>query len=182
MKTPQDVLDFWFSEEAEKRWFNSTPSFDARILQLFEDTATELARGPFPHPIWEETPEASLALIIALDQFPRNMFRDTRKAFAWDAQALGAAERMVAKGWDMELPKARRSFVYMPFMHAEDLAAQERCVELTEPLPGTTHKHAVAHRDVIAKFGRFPHRNAVLGRESTEAEKAFLADGGYDPS
>ena len=182
MKTPEDILDFWFSDEAKQRWFNSTPEFDARIMQLFEDTATELARGPFPHPIWEETPESSLALIIALDQFPRNMYRDTRKAYAWDDKALGVAERMVEKGWDRELPDAQRKFVYMPFMHAEDPAAQHRCVELSEDLPDGTHEHAVAHRKVIAEFGRFPHRNDELGRQSTAAEKAFLAGGGYDPS
>jgi uncharacterized protein (DUF924 family) len=185
MKTPADILDFWFSDRAKKRWFGSTPDFDAEVLQHFEDTAETLAKGPFPYPGWEDTADGALALIIALDQFPRNMFRDTRRAFAWDAKALAAAERMVDASHDMDVPVDRRAFVYMPFMHAEDLAAQNRCVELAGSRlddGGSTLKHAKSHRDVIERFGRFPHRNEVLGRESTAEERAFLEGGGYDPS
>ncbi|WP_298913437.1 DUF924 family protein [uncultured Algimonas sp.] len=186
MKTPQDILDVWFSDSARPRWFDSTPDFDARILQLFEDTARTLAKGPFPYPEWEEEAESALALAIALDQFPRNMYRGTRQAFAWDRHNLGVAERAVDRGFDLELDDPdRRKFLYMPFMHAEDLAAQNRCVELTGSRlndGGSTLRHAKAHRDVIERFGRFPHRNSVLGRDSTEEEVEFLASGGYDPS
>ena len=184
MRTPGEVLRFWFSDEAEARWFDSDPSFDARVTQLFEDTAETLARGPFPHPLWEEGPEDALALIIALDQFPRNMYRGTRRAYAWDGHALGVSERMVERGDDMALDADRRKFAYMPYMHAEDLAAQERCVDLCrEHLEddGATLEHAIVHRDIIARFGRFPHRNDELGRQSTEDEVAYLEGGGFNP-
>lgn len=145
-----------------------------------------LAKGPFPHSTWEGDPVSALALIIALDQFPRNMFRGMAEAFQWDALALGVAERMIDQGGDMDIPTARRAFVYMPFMHAEDLAAQNRCVELTgsrlKDGGGGTLRAAISHRDVIEQFGRFPHRNATLGRESTPEERQFLKSGGYDPS
>ena len=182
--TPQAVLEFWFSSEAEARWFSSTPSFDARVAQRFGSTARELARGPFPHPVWESGPEPALALIIMLDQFPRNMFRGTGKAYAWDDRALGVAGRTVDRGWDMEVEPSRRKFVYMPFMHAEDLAAQERCVALCrERLDdgGATLRFAREHRDIIARFGRFPHRNDELGRDTTAEEAAFLEAGGFNP-
>ncbi|MGB6230092.1 MAG: DUF924 family protein [Litorimonas sp.] len=186
MKTPEDIIGFWFSEDSRPRWFKSTPDFDARILQLFEDTAETLAKGPFPYPEWEGTPDAALALIIALDQFPRNMYRGSRRAFTWDERSLGVSERIVERGWDLELADPdHRKFAYMPFMHAEDLSAQNRCVELASTRlsdEGSTARHAVAHRDVIERFGRFPHRNAVLGRDSTAEEIEFLENGGYDPS
>lgn len=184
MITPSDVLDFWFAAETKAHWFNSTPSFDAEISQTFQAAAETLAKGPFPHPVWEADAQSALALIIMLDQFPRNMFRGSPQAFAWDGQALAVAERMLDRGWDMETPTSRRSFIYMPFMHAEDLTAQNRCVELSGSRlddDGGTLRHAKAHRDVIERFGRFPHRNMVLGRESTPEEKAFLESGGYNP-
>ena len=185
MRAPGDILRFWFSAEAEARWFKSTPAFDARIAQLFGDTAAALARGPFPHPLWEEDAPSSLALVIALDQFPRNMFRGSRKAYAWDAQALGVAERLVERGFDMALSADRRKFAYMPFMHAEDLQAQERCVALCRDRlddGGATLGFAEEHRDIIARFGRFPHRNDELGRDSTAEEIAFLEGGGFNPN
>lgn len=180
-----DVLDFWFADETKAHWFNSTPSFDAEISQKFQAAAETLAKGPFPHPVWETDAESALALIIMLDQFPRNMFRGSPRAFAWDGHALGVADRMVDSGWDLEVPADRRSFVYMPFMHAEDLTAQNRCVELSGSQlddGGSTLRHAKAHRDVIERFGRFPHRNNVLGRKSTSEEVEFLETGGYNPS
>ena len=187
MKTPADILDFWFSERAEERWFSSTPAFDDEIKAAFGETAKRLSHGPFPHPTWEATPSEALALIIALDQFPRNIFRGQAAAFQWDPHALGISERLVDRGWDMDIPVARRAFVYMPFMHAEDLTAQNRCVELTgSRLTGDsgskTLEAAISHRDVIERFGRFPHRNETLGRDITPEEIAFLDNGGYDPS
>lgn len=186
MKTPTDILDFWFSERVKARWFKSTPAFDAEIDATFGETVKRLGQGPFPHPTWEASPDQALALIIALDQFSRNMFRGQAKAFQWDAQTLTVSERMVERGWDMDVPVTRRAFAYMPFMHAEDLSAQNRCVELTGSRlvdsGGGTLKAATSHRDVIENFGRFPHRNVTLGRDSTPEEITFLKNGGYDPS
>ncbi|GHA98558.1 hypothetical protein GCM10009069_21840 [Algimonas arctica] len=185
MKTAADILEFWFSDRVKARWFNSTAEFDAEIITQFGDTSEMLATAPFPHSTWGTDPDSALALIIALDQFPRNMFRGAAEAFQWDALSLGVAASMIDDGWDMEIPAARRAFVYMPFMHAEDLAAQNRCVELSGSRfedGGSTLRHAKAHRDVIEQFGRFPHRNATLGRESTREEREFLKRGGYDPS
>lgn len=132
---------------------------------------------------WQSSPESSLALIIVLDQFPRNMYRGTKAAFAWDTKALAAAQAVIDKGWDLKTPQDRRAFIYMPFMHAEDLQAQNQCVSLVDSRlddPSTLH-HAKEHRKLIKRFGRFPHRNAVLGRKSTDAEMRFLNKGGYSP-
>lgn len=186
MKTPADVLDFWYSDEARARWFKSTPEFDAEIVRRFGDTAESISKGPFPHPVWEETPKHALALIILLDQFPRNMYRGSAHAFEWDPISLAAAVRLVEAGGDLALGDPdERKFAYMPFMHAENLMAQNRCVELCGSRlndDGSTLRHAIAHRDVIERFGRFPHRNVVLGRESTPEEIEFLENGGYNPS
>lgn len=186
MKTPADILEFWFSDPVKARWFNSSPEFDADIVAQFGDTVAKLSVGPFPHPTWEADAESALALIIALDQFSRNMFRGKGDAFQWDSKSCGVAERMVDQGWDMDVPVARRAFVYMPFMHAEDLTAQNRCVELTgsrlDDVGCGTFRAARSHRDVIERFGRFPHRNTTLGRDSTPEETVFLENGGYNPS
>jgi len=132
---------------------------------------------------WETAPETMLALIIVLDQFSRNMYRGTKAAYAWDKLALGAAQRMVDKGWDLKIDHNRRAFIYMPFMHAEDLAAQNECVRLVDSRlsEADTLHHAKEHRKLIKRFGRFPHRNAVIGRPSTVEEKNFLKEGGYLP-
>lgn len=185
MKTPQQILDFWFSEDAKSHWFNSTPAFDGLIKDLFEVTATALANGPMPNREWEATADHALALVITHDQFPRNMYRGTKQAFVWDGLSLNAAKRMVDRGQDMELAPDWRPFAYMPFMHSEILIDQNRCVELAGSRlddGGSTLRHAIAHRDVIERFGRFPHRNETLGRDSTPEEIEFLANGGYDPS
>lgn len=134
------------------------------------------------HP-WEEDVDKALALILTLDQFPRNMFRHHSKSFAWDPLARTAADRMIGKDWDLRLPEVRRAFVYMPFMHGENLASQNRCLALCESRLSdeSTLKHAKAHRQLIQRFGRFPHRNEVLGRVSTPEELEFLKSGGYAP-
>lgn len=185
MANPSDILRFWFSEIEQKFWFNANDAFDAEIRSRFEMSAVTAASSLLeggPHE-WESTVEGSLALILMLDQFPRNMYRGTPGAFAWDAYALGAATRMVAKSWDLKTAQIRRAFVYMPFMHSEAMAMQDKCVELCDARleNENTLFHAKAHRKLIEEFGRFPHRNAILGRECSEAEFQFLEMGGYSP-
>ena len=140
---------------------------------------SKASRGELAH--WRATPEGALAEILLLDQFPRNAFRDTPWAFATDALALEAAKAMVSAGLDKALPDDLRSFAYMPFDHSESLDDQDRAVELLTPLSPEYACHAHAHRDLIARFGRFPHRNEILGRASTPEEITFLAEGGYRP-
>ena len=182
---PEHILRFWFSERAAKYWFKSSDAFDAEIRREFESAAIALAavqaEGKQAHKWEAQNPEAHLALIIALDQFPRNMYRDTPAAFAWDGFALAAAKRMIARKTDIHLPQKQRSFAYMPFMHSEELADQETCVRLSDARLDDegTLKFAKIHRDIIARFGRFPHRNEILGRETTPEEQAFLDDGGF---
>ncbi len=179
-----DITAFWFAEAGPKDWFKKSDAFDAMIRQRFEEAAIDIAASvsKAPH-LWEASPDSTLALIIVLDQFPRNMYRDTPAAFGWDAYALGVSERMIEKGWDLKIPQDRRSFAYMPFMHSERLSNQDRCVALMESrLDNETNvKHAVSHRNLIERFGRFPHRNAILGRASTPEEIEFLENGGYAP-
>jgi len=185
MQTPEDILRFWFSPRAEKHWFESTDAFDADIRREFESTAMRVMAAlssPREAHVWEaESTEAHLALIIVLDQFPRNMYRATPAAFAWDAYALAAAKRMVERKSDVLLSQKQRSFAYMPFMHSEALDDQKECVRLCDARldDGNTLRFAEIHRDVIARFGRFPHRNEVLGRESSREEIAFLENGGF---
>lgn len=177
---PADILSFWFDEAGPKQWFKQSDAFDAEIRRRFEDTTLSLATDSSG---WDETAENALALIIALDQFPRNMYRGTTAAFAFDDRALGHAKAMTAKGWDLKIDQARRSFVYMPFMHSEDIAEQDECVRLMDMRLDNASNlhHAKEHRKVIERFGRFPHRNEILGRESTAEEIAFLKNGGYAP-
>lgn len=186
----QHILDFWFEQTEKKLWFNPTDAFDALIRQKFETLAltlsaqighgAQMARGPHE---WEAQMDSHFALIIALDQFPRNMFRGTAASFAWDDQALAAAQRFVEKGWDLKLPQSRRAFAYMPYMHAENLAVQAESVRLIDSRldDANTLFHAKAHLKLIENFGRFPHRNSVLGRESRPEEISYLKNGGYRP-
>jgi uncharacterized protein (DUF924 family) len=185
MLNPRDILDFWFVEAGKKKWYNGGDAFDAEIRTRFEDfsldAATQLrSRGTHD---WENAPEAALALILALDQFPRNMYRGTKGAFAYDALALSVAKRAIDRGFDLKTDQEKRSFFYMPFMHSESIDDQDECVRLCDLClenPGSLH-HAKEHRILIIKFGRFPHRNAILGRENTAKEAAFLQAGGYSP-
>ena len=185
MKSPDDILQFWFEEAGPSAWYKKSDDFDARIRSEFEDTAVELAGDlarSAPHQ-WENEAHTALALIIALDQFPRNMYRGNKAAFAWDGYALGAAKRLVARNHDLKIPLGRREFIFMPYMHSENLADQESCVVLTDQRlenESTLH-HAREHLKVITKFSRFPHRNKILGRISTPAETSFLNSGGYSP-
>lgn len=170
--TPEEVVSFW-REAGPERWFTRDAGFDetcrARFMAAHEDAAAGRLAG------WEETPDGALALLILLDQMPRNMFRGDPRTGATDEQALRIAERALARGFDAATAQVMRGFVYLPFMHAEDLAAQERSLVLYGAW-GNADSLAFArhHHDVVARFGRFPHRNAVLGRESTPDELAFL--------
>lgn len=175
---PRDVLDFWFAAGKEK-WFAKNDAFDAEISSKFK-AAHEAARDG-AYDSWLETADGILALIILLDQFPRNMYRGSPDMFAADPKAVSVTRLALEKKVDGEVPQAARQFVYMPLMHSEDLADQELCVKLFKADPGLKENvpYAVDHRDIVARFGRFPHRNAVLGRSTTAEEQAFLDDGGF---
>ena len=184
MASHLEVLEFWFGAPRgarRKAWFEKDPAFDARIRERFLPLHEALARGE--HAQWLDDAEACLARIVVLDQFPRNMVRGTPLAFATDALALRSARHGLAQGYDRRLLPVERMFVYLPFEHSEVLADQERACELCRPLaafPETedVYRYALAHRDVIARFGRFPHRNAILGRASTPEELEFLKQPG----
>jgi uncharacterized protein (DUF924 family) len=177
LATPAQVLDFWFGADPQK-WFSRDDAFDATIAERFLPTYEAAAAGRLSD--WEATPEGALGLIIVLDQFPRNMFRGAPRVFAADALALAVAERAVACGFDQKLPLPKRNFFYLPFMHSENLADQERCVAYSrQSADENTLKYAELHADIIRRFGRFPHRNAILGRTTTLEERAFLDAGGF---
>ena len=154
-----------------------TPPSTKRAVTRFLLTHEAAARGDLNE--WELTPEGALAVVLLLDQFPRNMFRGARRAYATDPAALDAADRAIEKGYDRQVAPDLRRFFYLPFMHSEELADQERSVALNEASgDADVAQWARHHRDLIARFGRFPHRNAVLGRESMAEEQAFLAEEG----
>jgi uncharacterized protein (DUF924 family) len=172
---PRDVLDFWFKETPPAKWFASDPSFDAEIRSRFEAAWRSGCAGGLAH--WEDELNGQLALILLFDQFPRNMFRGTADAFASDAIARGIARRAIAQRRDLEVPASIRSFFYLPLMHSEHLPDQDTCVQLTKERLGEqdySYPYALAHRNAIERFGRFPARNAALGRASTEDEQEFL--------
>ncbi len=184
-KPAYDILEFWFAPESRPFWYVAQDAFDATIRAKFEQDALDLASAlqTGKSHKWEETPETHLALIIAMDQFPRNMFRGTIAAYGWDHLALALAKRLVENGGDLKLDMERRIFAYLPFMHSETLADQDRCVALIESRLNDADNlhHANEHRKLIARFGRFPHRNYVLDRASTPEEDIFLNEGGYRP-
>lgn len=172
-----EIVAFWRAAGPEK-WFAKDDAFDAEIGQRFLPVHEEAAAGKLAD--WERTPEGVFALLILLDQFPRNLFRGSKRAFATDAQALAVAERAIARGFDKSYEPPEQRFFYMPFMHSEALADQERCISLcaaADDAEGVTY--AEIHRDIIRDFGRFPHRNPILGRETTPEEKSFLEKGGF---
>ncbi len=177
--TAEAVLTFWFEDTAPRIWFNATPDFDLAIRKQFGSLVAQAIAGGLED--WRETASGSLALLLLLDQFTRNMFRATPQAFSGDLKALGVARRAVASRFDLMVTEYdRRQFFYSPYTHQEDLAAQEDGVRLLEErLSGhQAVRYGRAHRDVIRDFGRFPHRNGILGRETTPAEQAYLDAGG----
>lgn len=177
MIRPIDVVGFWRDAGPEK-WFAKSAKFDERIALRFEPSHHAAARGE--HDAWMGSPEGCLALLILLDQFPRNLFRDSGHAFATDGKALAIAKHAIGEGFDTVIEFELKPFVYMPLMHSEVLADQEACVVLFEALSSKTHlDFAVIHRDIVARFGRFPHRNRALGRVTTPEEQAFLDEGGF---
>lgn len=174
---PKDVLDFWFAAGKQK-WFCKDATFDAEIIEKFKPHHEAARDGAYDG--WQDSVNGALALIILLDQFSRNMYRGSGDAFAADAKALAVAKSMVDAGADMELPQAVRQWIYLPYEHSEVLVDQERCIELMKRSGlDEVIEWAHIHADVIRRFGRFPHRNGVLGRESTPEEQAFLEDGGF---
>ena len=182
-----EVLEFWFGApdspefgRNRKRWFEKSTEFDALVRERFQATHEAAAAGRLDG--WTERPLPALALVVTLDQFPRNMFRGTPRAFATDPQALAAARGAVARGFDQTLLPVQRTFAYLPFEHAEDRDAQRESLRLFDRLARETASvdvtYAMLHYAIVDRFGRFPHRNAILRRESSAAELAFLAQPG----
>ena len=175
--TPEEVRSFW-REAGPKRWYKVDPAFDDEIRTLFLATWDAARAGRLA--VWEETPEGALALLLVLDQFPRNMFRGDARSFATDAMARAVASRAVERKLDQAFASPERNFFYLPYMHSETLADQDRAVALMQAIGDIEGvKHAEAHRDLIRRFRRFPFRNQALGRASTPEEAEYLAAGGY---
>ena len=175
--SPRDVLAFW-RNAGEKRWWTKNDAFDVEIREKFLDLWHDAAAGKLAH--WQETDDGALALVIVLDQFPRNMFRNDARTYASDALAGEVASRAIDSGADARIAEDLRGFLYMPFMHSEHLADQERCIALFERAGNAENaKYAGHHADIIRRFGRFPHRNRLLGADITADEQAFLDSGGF---
>jgi uncharacterized protein (DUF924 family) len=176
LPSPPDLVQFW-RDAGPTRWFRPDADFDARFRQRFLAAHEAAAAGGLES--WRASPDGALALLLLLDQFPRNAFRGTPRVYATDALARAIADGAVAAGFDRDVEAGLRQFFYLPFMHSEALEDLDRCVELNRALGGESLRWARHHRDVVARFGRFPHRNAVLGRASTPEEDRFLAEGGF---
>jgi uncharacterized protein (DUF924 family) len=195
-KTPDEVIEFWFGElddsglasaDKAKRWWAKDPALDDLIRRRFGALHQRIRAGELES--WQQRPRERLAAVIVLDQFSRNMFRDSEGMFASDDQALAMALEGIEVGMDRALPQDLRAFLYLPLMHAEQLEVQDRCVELFEQLHAEVEgkareraarsvEFAKMHRDIVARFGRFPHRNALLGRATTAEEAEFLKQPG----
>lgn len=171
-----EVVAFW-TEAGPASWFRKDEAFDDDFCRRFLPAHEAAARGLLGH--WQGSAEGSLALLVLLDQFPRNAFRGSARAFATDALARTVAARALALGHDQASDESLRNFFYLPFMHSEWLPDQERAMQLCLQLGEDTARHARVHHDIVARFGRFPHRNALLGRRSTAEEQAFLDGGGF---
>ncbi len=169
----QDLIDFWFSEKVSRYWFNSTEEFDR---QLFEDYA-ELWQQAADEALteWQESASGSLALVILLDQFPLNMFRGEAKCFSTETQSREVAQAAIDRGFDIDMPTKQKAFLYMPFMHSESLDDQAKALLLFDQ-PGLedNFRFSKHHYSIVERFGRFPHRNTILGRDSTNAEIEYL--------
>lgn len=170
------VFDFW-RKAGPGLWFAKDPAFDRRFRERFLPAYEAAARGELRG--WPQSAEGALALVLLLDQFPRNAFRGSARMYATDALARAAADAAIAAGHDLEIETDLRLFFYLPFAHSEDLADQDRSVALVQHLPPPNPAHAAHHCDIVRRFGRFPHRNAILGRRMTAEEQRYLDDGGY---
>lgn len=169
----QAIIDFWFSDAVSKLWYNSTPEFDRQLRDDYQALWEQASRGELAD--WAETPQGSLALVIMLDQFPLNMFRGTARSYSSEAQSRDIARAAIERGFDKKLAPEQRSFMYMPFMHSENLADQLYAIELFEGAGLESNlRFARHHHAIVERFGRFPHRNQALGRESSQAEKEYL--------
>ncbi len=181
MAKPEEILSFWLDEIGPAHWYDSSSELDGTIRDRFHADWVRATEGGLS--LWLTHPSGTLAYIILTDQFPRNMFRGEGQAFATDGIARAAAKMAIDKGWDLRIDEPARQFFYLPLMHSECLADQERCVRLMMTrLPGTGADnllHARAHREVIRRFGRFPYRNEALARPTQAGEADFLAAGGY---
>ena len=179
--TPEEIVAFWLEEIGPSGWYKSDESLDTQIRDRFLATWQDASEGA--HGFWLSSATGGLAYLILTDQFPRNMFRGSGDAFATDKSAVAVAYEAIEKGWDMMVPEPERQFFYMPMMHSEDLGDQDACVSfMTERLVGAASdnlRHARAHRHIIRQFGRFPYRNAALGRENTPAEDEWVKNDGY---
>jgi uncharacterized protein (DUF924 family) len=184
-----DILQFWFDRQpdelgegnARKVWFKKSPDFDREVRTRFLSVYDRAVAGQLDD--WQETPEGCLALVIVLDQFPRNMFRGQPQSFATDARAVAIAEAALVRNFDQYLLPIQRWFLYIPFMHSENLEHQRRSVQLfstlkDDPDVASAYPFAIRHQEVVERFGRFPHRNAILGRENTPEEAEFLKQPG----
>jgi uncharacterized protein (DUF924 family) len=172
-----DIVSFW-QNAGPDRWFKKDTAFDDEIRERFLTTHEAAATGQLSG--WEHNVEGALALLILLDQFPRNMFRGEARAFATDPVARAIAAGAIVRGFDSQVPKELRNFFYLPFEHSEDIADQERCISFNKAAGDAENlKWAEIHADIIRRFGRFPHRNTVLGRATTPEEQAFLDSGGF---
>jgi uncharacterized protein (DUF924 family) len=175
--TPAEILAFWRAA-GRQRWYQRDDTFDANVRSRFLELWRKAAASELSS--WETTDQGALALVIVLDQFPRNMFRGDIRTYSSDALAREVASRAIARGADMRLEPALLEFLYMPFMHAEHLADQLHCVELFRKAGHADNlKYAEGHADIIRRFGRFPHRNRILGRATSPEEQAFLDRGGF---
>ena len=172
---PLDVVQFW--REAEPHWFSHDAGFDHQFSERFMALHQRAAAGELA--AWAQSPEGALALLILLDQFPRNAFRGSARMYATDPQARDVARAALKAGHPAHVEAGLRPFFHLPFSHSEDLTDQDLAVSLQAPLGGDSAKFARGHRDIIQRFGRFPHRNALLGRSTTPQEQAFLDGGGF---
>ncbi len=172
----REVLDFWRAA-GPALWFAKDAAFDARFRECFMAEHEAASRGEREH--WMASPEGALALVLLLDQFPRNAFRGTARMYDTDAMARRAAAKAFAAGYDQRLPMELRKFLVLPFAHSEKLADQERAVALARRIGADDLAHAEHHRDIVRRFGRFPHRNRILGRQTTPEEQHYLDHGGY---
>lgn len=181
MVGPDSVLEFWLDEVGPKGWYNSSEELDQQIRDKFLTTWDAARSGALS--LWLTYPNGALAYTILMDQFPRNMFRNSAKAFATDKAALAAAKVVIDKKWDLKIDEPARQFFYMPLMHSENLCDQERCIRLMKermPHAGASNLlHARAHREVIRQFGRFPYRNTALERKNSIPEQEYVVGGGY---